>query len=191
MGKTRVAEEVGVRIASSWQDGVWLVNLADVSDSGLVAPAIADAVGAPPKPGQERWQDVIDQLRDGQVVVVLDNCEQLLDACREHVESLLTNCPGVAMLATSREPIRVGGEILWHVDPLELPVGGGRETEDPLAFPAVRLFSQRAAAARPGFEVDERNGTVVAEICRRLDGLPLSIELAAALVALQSPAEIL
>jgi predicted ATPase/class 3 adenylate cyclase len=191
VGKTRVAEDVGTRIASDWRDGVWLVNLAAVSDSSLVAPAMADAVGAPNKPGRERWDDLIDQLRERQAVIVLDNCEHLLDACREHISSLQASCPGVAVLATSREPIRIQDEIPWHVDPLDVPVAESLDTEAVLSSAAGRLFAERGAAARPGFQVDDGNAGVVGEICRRLDGLPLSIELAAALLALQSPAEIL
>jgi predicted ATPase/class 3 adenylate cyclase len=190
VGKTRVAEDVGLRVAPDWQDGVWLVNLAGIADSGLVPAAIADAVGAPAKPKQERWDDLIDQLRTRQAVIVLDNCEDLLDACRQRIESLRADCPGVGVLATSREPIRVPGEVLWHIDPLDVPAAGG-DIANALVSPAVRLFAERAAAARPGFEVDEGNAGAVGEICRRLDGLPLSIELAAALIALESPAEIL
>jgi predicted ATPase len=191
VGKTRVAEDVGVRLAPAWRDGVWLVNLAVVSDQGLVAPAIADAVGAPTKPGRERWDDVIDQLRTQQAVVVLDNCEHLLDACRRHIASLHAECPGVAVLATSREPIRVPGEILWHVPPLDVPPVTDVDAGSVLASSAGRLFAERGSAARPGFAVDDDNAVAVGEICRRLDGLPLSIELAAALLAVESPAEIL
>jgi predicted ATPase/class 3 adenylate cyclase len=191
VGKTRVAEDVGLDIAPDWRDGVWFVNLAGVSDPGLVAPAIADAVGAPAKPGRERWDDLMDELRDRQAVVVLDNCEHLLDACRRHINSLHAGCAGVAVMATSREPIRVAEEVLWHVDPLDAPSAHEVDAEAVVASPAGSLFAERAAAARPGFEINDTNAAVVGEICRRLDGLPLSIELAAALVALESPAEIL
>ncbi len=191
VGKTRVAEEVGVHIASAWPDGVWLVNLAGVSDAAFVAAAIADAIGAPAKPGRERWDDVLDQLRDRRAVIVLDNCEHLLESCRHHIASVQAHCPGVAVLATSREPVRLPAEILWHIDPLGVPNAPDADPESVLSSAAGRLFATRAAAARPGFEVDDGNAAVVAEICRTLDGLPLSIELAAALVAVESPAEIL
>jgi predicted ATPase/class 3 adenylate cyclase len=191
VGKTRVAEDVGLSIATDWRDGVWLVNLAGLSDAGLVAPAIADAVGAPAKPGRDRWDDLLDQLRDRQAVVILDNCEHLLEACRQQIASLHNDCPGVAVLATSREPIRVAGEILWHVDPLDVPAAPGADSAAVRASSSGRLFAERAAAARPGFEINESNAATIGEICRRLDGLPLSIELAAALVSLESPAEIL
>jgi predicted ATPase/class 3 adenylate cyclase len=191
VGKTRVAEDVGVRVAPAWGDGVWLVNLAAVSDADLVGPAIADAVGAPSKPGGERWDDVIDHLGGRQAVIIIDNCEHLLDACRELIESLEANCPQVAVLATSREPIRVPAEVVWHVEPLEVPEARDLDAEGVLASAAGRLFLSRAVAARPGFEIDASNVDVVGEICRRLDGLPLSIELAAALVAVESPKEIL
>ena len=191
IGKTRVAEEVGVRVAPAWRDGVWLVNLAAVSDVDLVGPAIADAVGAPAKGSGERWDDVIEHLRGRSAVIIVDNCEHLLDACRALIGSLQANCPEVAVLATSREPIRLPAEILWHVEPLEVPVSPDLDADTLLASAAGRLFAARAEAARPGFEIDDGSARVVGEICRRLDGLPLSIELAAALVAVESPKEIL
>lgn len=191
VGKTRVAEEVGIRISPDWPDGVWLVNLADVSDPDLVAAAVADAVGAPNRPGRDRRDDVVEHLRNHRAVVILDDCEDLIEACGRQVRSLETHCPGVAVLASSREPIRTPGEILWRVEPLELPSGASLTAADVLASPSGRLFVERAAAARPGFQVTDSSAAIVAEICRRLDGLPLSIELAAALIAVQSPAEIL
>lgn len=191
VGKTRVAEDVGVRVASAWPDGVWLVNLADVSESNLVASAVADAVGAPNRPGRDRGDDVVGHLREKRAVVILDDCEHLLEACARQVRSLEAGCPGVAVLATSREPIRTPGEIVWHIEPLGLPGDSDLTTEGLLDSPSGRLFAERAMAARPGFRITGSNAGVIAEISRRLDGIPLSIELAAALVAVQSPAEIL
>lgn len=191
VGKTRVAEDVGVRVASAWPDGVWLVNLADVSESNLVASAVADAVGAPNRPGRDRGDDVVEHLREKRAVVILDNCEHLLEACARQVKSLEAGCPGVAVLATSREPIRTPGEIVWHIEPLGLPGDSDLTNEGLLDSPSGRLFAERATAARPGFRITDSNAGVIAEISRRLDGIPLSIELAAALVAVQSPAEIL
>lgn len=191
VGKTRVAEDVGVRISAGWPDGVWLVNLADVAEPDLVASAVADAVGAPIRPGRDRRDDLIDHLRDQRAVVILDDCEDLVEACARQVRALEADCPGVAVLASSREPLHTPGEILWRVEPLGLPSESYLSPADVLASASGLLFIERAAAARPGFELDQSNAGVVAEICRRLDGLPLSIELAAALVAVQSPAEIL
>ena len=191
VGKTRVAEEVGMRVAPAWPDGVWLVNLADVSEPDLVPSAIADAVGAPNRPGRDRRDDLVEHLRDQRAVVVLDDCEHLLESCARQVRSIESNCPGVAILATSREPIRTPGELVWHIDPLELPRSDQLSSEELLETSSGRLFAERAEAVRPGFRVDESNAGTVAEITRRLDGLPLAIELAAALLTVQSPAEIL
>lgn len=191
VGKTRVAEEVGVRVAPEWPDGVWLVNLADVSDPDVVPSAVADAVGAPNRPGRDRRDDVVDHLRDQRAVVILDDCEDLIEACAAQVTALQASCPGIAILASSREPLRTPGEVLWRVEPLALPSENTPTASTLLSSPSGRLFSERAAAARPGFTVDDSNASVIAEICRRLDGIPLSIELAAALVAVQSPPEIL
>lgn len=190
VGKTRVAAEIGIRIASKWEDGVWLVDLAGIEDADLVAPAIAAAIGAPRLPDGERWADVLDHLRLRQAVVILDNCEHLLAVCRELIAPLLAQCPGVAVLATSREPIRLPAEVLRQIKPLPTPAAAAAGTEM-VSSPSVRLFVDRAAAVRPGFAVDEIDAAVVADICRHLDGIPLFIELAAANVAVQSPAEIL
>ena len=190
VGKTRIAAEVGTKIAPEWPDGVWMVDLAPVRDEELVVSSIAEAIGAARRPGRDRWGDVLDHLRVARAVVVLDNCEHLLRTCRDLVDSMLAECPGVAVLATSREPIRLPGEVLRPVGPLAAPpVGAG--LEDIRAAPAVRLFTQRAAAVRPGFSITEENASTVADISRHLDGLPLFLELAAANVAVQSVADIL
>ena len=191
VGKTRVAEEVGMRVAPAWPDGVWLVNLADVSEPNLVASAVADSVGAPSRPGRDRQDDMIEHLRERHAMVIFDDCEHLLEACSREIRWLETQCPNVAVLATSREPLRTPGEILWRIEPLSAPAESDLTGSELLESPAGLLFAERAAAARPGFEVTDDNAATVGEICRRLDGLPLAIELAAALIAVQSPAEIL
>lgn len=191
IGKSTVAAEVGILLAPSWRDGVWLVDLAGVEDEDLVAPAIAGAVGAAASSTRERWDDVVDHLEDKGAVVILDNCEQFANMCGRLAASLEARCPEVAVIATSRVPLGVPGELLWHVAPLEVPETDHSGPADVLASPAGKLFAARAAAARPGFEVDEANAPEVAEIVRRLDGLPLALELAAARLAMQSPAEIL
>lgn len=191
VGKTRVAEEVGIAVSSMWPDGVWLVNLADVSEPDLVPSAIADAVGASNRPGRDRRDDMVEHLREQQAVVILDDCEHLLESCATQVRAIESNCPGVAILATSREPVGTPGEMVWHIDPLELPSSQHLSSAELLDSPSARLFAERAEAARPEFSVNDSNADTIAEICRRLDGLPLAIELAAALLAVQSLAEIL
>ncbi|MDR9451697.1 MAG: hypothetical protein RI637_10810, partial [Acidimicrobiia bacterium] len=174
-----------------WEDGVWRVDLAGIAEADLVPAAIAESVGAPARPGSERWADVLDHLATRNAVILLDNCEHLADACRELVGSLFASCGGVGALATSREPIRVPGENLWPLPPLALPKEVSPKADDALRAPAIQLFVERGAAVRPGFRLDEQNADSIVSICRHLDGLPLSLELAAANLAVQSPAEIL
>lgn len=190
VGKTRVASEVGLDIAPRWRDGVWFVDLAPLTEPELVAPAVADTVAAPTRPGSDRHEDLLEHLRDQRCVLILDNCEHLTMACRELLEPLLAGCPGVAVLATSREPLRRPGEVLRPVSPLGVPDGGVAQAEDARTASACRLFEVRGAAQRPGFRITDENAQEVAHICRRLDGLPLLIELAAALLTFRSPQEI-
>lgn len=190
VGKTRVASEVGVRAAPAWKDGVWLVDLAGVTEPGLVPGAVADTIGASAHLG-DRWEDVLDHLETRRTVIVLDGCEQVASACRELVSSLFGSCDGVGVLATSREPLRVPGEVLRRIAPLPAVEEPHPTAAEVLASPAGRLFAERGASVRPGFTVTDDNARAVAEICRRLDGLPLLIELAAAHLSAQSPAEIL
>lgn len=190
VGKTRIAADVGMRIAPEWGDGVWMVDLASIRDEDLVVPSIAEAVGAARRPDRDRWSDVTEHLRSHDAVVILDNCEHILGTCRDLVDSLLSHCPHVAVLATSREPVRLPGEVLRPVGPLAAPPVGA-SLEDIRAASAVRLFTQRAAAVRPGFSVTDENASIIADISRHLDGLPLFLELAAANVAVQSVNEIL
>ena len=189
VGKSRVAGDIGVRIAPLWVDGVWRVDLAGVTESGVVA-AIAEEVGAAIRPGSDRWADLVEHLSSSSAVVLLDNCEHVAATCRQVVGSLFDSCEGIGVLATSREPIRVAGEMLWPVQPLPVPLLDNSAIDEALASPAVQLFVERAAAVRPGFALDDRNTRAVVSICRHLDGLPLSLELAAANLAVQSPAEI-
>lgn len=190
VGKTRVAVDVGVHIAPEWSDGVWFVDLAPITDGGQVVPALAEAIGASRGPDGDRWADVIGQLRDRRAVVILDNGEHMLPTCRELIPALLAECQGVGVLTTSREPVRIPGETLWPVKPLDTP-GDDASAAAVGSSPSVRLFVERGAEVRPGFALDADSGPIVAEICRHLDGIPLFIELAAANLAVQSGAEIL
>ena len=181
VGKTRLAMEVGLRTVSSWPDGVWFVDLAPIDDAALIGPAIGSAVGAPNR-GDDRWSEVLAHLRDRQALVILDNCEHLSAACAVTVADLLASCRACGVLATSREPLGASGESVRRIRPLE------SSTTD---SPAVELFLDRAVAARPDLVVDGTTATIVAEICRHLDGLPLALELAAARLGALSPADVL
>jgi predicted ATPase/class 3 adenylate cyclase/DNA-binding CsgD family transcriptional regulator len=178
-GKTRLGVEIAARIAAEFGDGVWYVDLAPITHPAVVPVAVARALGLPDQPGRSTMDTLLRFVRDRQLLVVLDNCEHLLDASAELVVALLGAAPGLTLLATSREPIGVAGEVSWRVPSLSL------------ADEAIELFVDRARRARPDFAVDDDNAAAVGEICRRLDGMPLAIELAAARVRALSLAEIL
>ncbi|MCV7400426.1 LuxR family transcriptional regulator [Mycobacterium fragae] len=179
VGKTRLAVEVASQLAAEYADGVWYVDLAAITDPGLVPVVVARALGLPDQPGRSTIDTLTRFIADRQMLVVLDNCEHLLDACAELVASLLGAAPGLTLLATSREPIGVAGEATWRVPSLST------------ADEAIELFADRARLAQPDFNLSDNNETLVAEICQRLDGMPLAIELAAARVRALSLAEIL
>jgi predicted ATPase/DNA-binding SARP family transcriptional activator len=187
-GKTTVAVELARRLGGGHPDGVWLVELAAVGDPALLAEVVGAALGLreePPEPGTPSTgpgERLAESLRDKALLLVLDNCEHLVAACAELVGRLLRTAPGVRVLATSREVLRVAGEVVWPVPPLAVPGGDGAAPEMLAGYDAVRLFAERAAAADPGFALDAASAPAVAELCRRLDGLPLAIELAAARV---------
>jgi predicted ATPase/class 3 adenylate cyclase/DNA-binding CsgD family transcriptional regulator len=178
-GKTRLAVEIAARIAPEFRDGVWYVDLAPVTHPGVVPVTVARTLGLPDQPGRSTMDTLLRFVRDRQMLVVLDNCEHLLDASAELVVALLGATPGLTLLATSREPIGAGGEVSWRVPSLSL------------ADEATELFVDRARRARPDFRITDDNTTTVAEICARLDGMPLAIELAAARVRALSAADIL
>ncbi|HUO39686.1 MAG TPA: adenylate/guanylate cyclase domain-containing protein, partial [Mycobacterium sp.] len=169
-GKTRLAAQLAAQLCTDFVAGVWFVDLAPIADPALVPVAVARALGLPDQLGRTAMDTVICFVSDRQMMVVLDNCEHLLDASAAVVATLLQDCPAVTILATSREPIGVTGEAIWRVPSLSL------------ADEAIELFTDRARLARPGFSITDDNSTTVMEICRRLDGMPLAIELAAARV---------
>ncbi len=175
VGKTRLASETALDIASEWEDGAWFVDLAPVGDPALIGEAIGAAVGAPTAPGAERWPEVLEHLAERRLLVLLDNCEHLGDACARAVGDLLSACPGVGVLATSRGPLGLRGEQVQRLAPL--PTAGADAA-------AVELFLQRS-----GDEQADR--TVVAALVEELDGLPLAIEVAAARTTAVSVQEIL
>ncbi|MGW1799506.1 AfsR/SARP family transcriptional regulator [Streptomyces sp. NPDC001984] len=193
-GKTRLSQEVAEGVRDAAPDGVWLAELAPVDDPDAVPEAVLTALGAREtvlhgagaesmRAVSERHDDPVERLVEHcarrRMLIVLDNCEHVVDAAARLVERLLERCPGLTVLATSREPLGVPGELLRPVEPLPEPV-------------ALRLLADRGAAARPGFriEADDETAAACAEICRRLDGLPLGIELAAARLRMLSPRQI-
>lgn len=177
VGKSRLALEVATQLRSGFPDGVWLCELAPLSPGGPVGQAVAVALRVQQRQGMTIEETLIEYLRHRRLLLVLDNCEHVLDAAAELVEQVVQQCPDIAVLATSREPLGIGGEQLWPVAPLA-------------AADAHTLFVQRAQADRPGFRPDRDESEAIAEICRRVDGLPLAIELAAARMRAMSAAEI-
>ncbi len=187
-GKTRLATEVAARASDGSAHGVWLVELAAITDPNDLAPATLGAIGLHETRLLETTQQIrprdagtrlVETLAGAETVVVLDNCEHLLDAVAALADHLLGRCPGLRILATSREPLGITGEVVRAVRPLGSPPAGSRPAQA-LAYPALELLVDRAKAVRGDFRLDGRTVAAAIEICRRLDGLPLAIELAAA-----------
>jgi non-specific serine/threonine protein kinase len=190
VGKTRLAIEVGLTVASDWSDGVWFVDLAPLRENGQIGPAVADAVAVSRHQTGGDWRTVLDDLRDRHALLILDNCEHLLDAVAQFADDLLAVCPAIGLLATSRERLGCSGERLKVVAPLGVPAAGAPR-EEMLREPAVRLFLDRVTAVRPDLRMTDAEVDDVAAICRRLDGLPLALELAAGQAPVLSIAEVL
>jgi len=180
-GKTRLALAVAADLLEEYPDGVWLAELAALREPTLVPQAVATALGVREGPGCPLAQALADHLQAKHLLLVLDNCEQLVGACAELAALLLRRCAHLQILATSRERLGVGGERSYRVPSLALPASEEQPTlAGWRAYEGVRLFVERAQACRPDFELTEENVATVAQICRRLDGIPLAIELAAA-----------
>ncbi len=191
IGKTRLALRLACEIVPGFPDGAWLVELADTEDPALVTRRVATALGVREEPDRPLAETLTEALRPRLLLLILDTCEHVVDASAALVQQLLAGCPGVRVVATSREPLRVRGETVWRVPPLALPAAAHDLTAGELArHEAIRLFTDRAAAVRPGFALDAGNYGAVVRLCRTLDGMPLAIELAAARVGALSVEQI-
>jgi len=177
-GKTRLGLQVAAELLDGTGDGVWLVELAAVTDSGDVPSAISAALGMAGPPSRPVLETLLDALVPQDILIVLDNCEHLISACAKVADAIARRCPRVHLLVTSREPLGIGGEAIYRVPPLSLP--GRGDADPPGSSDAVALFVDRAKAQGAGLSLDEETIPLVVSICRRLDGLPLAIELAAA-----------
>ncbi|MGI8914974.1 MAG: ATP-binding protein [Chloroflexota bacterium] len=182
IGKTRLALQVAAEALGRYPDGVWLVELAALTDPALVAALVAAAVAVRERPSQSIQDALLHAFRPKRLLLVLDNCEHLLDTCARLADALLRGCPGVQILATSREALGVTGETVRRVPALATPPRDVVQAELLICYDAVQLFVQRARAVQAGFALTDQNGRAVAELCRRLDGIPLALELAAARV---------
>ena len=166
----------------AWGDGVWFVDLAPLGDPALVAGKVASVFAVPEAPGRPASESVVDALRSRELIVILDNCEHVIESAAILAGQLVVGCPRVAIVSTSREPLRIAGEQIYRVPSLSLPPADGRDAARMADSEAVRLFVDRASRQRPDFALDSDNCDAVARLCRRLDGIPLAIELAAARV---------
>ena len=180
-GKTRLALAVAHEVVEDFEDGVWWVGLASLSDPDLVPQAVASSLGVRETPGRSLSEALVEALKSRGLLLILDNCEHLIDACAQLVDTLLHSCQDLKVLATSREALRVAGERSWSVPSLSVP---DHERQPPIEelrrYEAVELFVERAAEVTSTFKLTEENSSAVARLCRRLDGIPLAIELAAA-----------
>ncbi|CKR39377.1 ATP-binding protein [Mycobacterium tuberculosis] len=179
MGKSRLALQIGAQIAHEFTYGRWDCDLATVTDRDCVSISMLNALGLPVQPGLSAIDTLVGVINDARVLLGLDHCEHLLDACAAIIDSLLRSCPRLTILTTSTEAIGLAGELTWRVPPLSL-------TND-----AIELFVDRARRVRSDFAINADTAVTVGEICRRLDGVPLAIELAAARTDTLSPVEIL
>ncbi|HET6315046.1 MAG TPA: NB-ARC domain-containing protein, partial [Chloroflexota bacterium] len=182
-GKTRLGLSVASNVIGSFNDGVWLVPLAPLLDPLLVPHALASVLRIRDRPDRTLLDVLVAHLARRQALLVLDNCEHVLNVCAEVALTLLRGCPGLRLLATSREPLHISGEHAWRVSSLDLPNPGSLlSVKEVVRSPAVQLFVERAVEVQAGFAVTPRNAPLVAAICSRVEGLPLAIELAAAWV---------
>jgi predicted ATPase/DNA-binding CsgD family transcriptional regulator len=192
IGKTRLAVQAATEARRSFRDGAWMAELAGLRDPGLLAPEVARSLGLFDQSASWGVATLADSLAGRHVLLVLDNCEHLLDACAVLASALLRTCPGLRILATSRQVLGVPGEVTFPVPPMSVPAEGQLPGSDSLLeYEAVRLFAERGAAVLPGFAVDAGNRQATAELCRRLEGIPLAIELAAVRLRAMSPEQIL
>ena len=190
-GKTRMAIQVAADLIEEFPKGVWLVELAPLAEPTLVVQAVASTFQVREAAGRSLLDLLVDYLQPKSLLLVLDNCEHLVSACAQLVSALLRACPGVKVLATSREALGIAGETTYHVPPLSRPDPRRRPSLEALTqFESVQLFVERGVHSQPRFALTEANATAVAHICHRLDGIPLAIELAAARVKVLTPDQI-
>jgi predicted ATPase/DNA-binding SARP family transcriptional activator len=192
VGKTRLAMQCAIDAGAHYPNGAWWVELAPLSTGSLLVEAVAGALGIREEENVPLHETLLAFLKRRSALLVLDNCEHVLDGCARLAEKILTACPDIRILATSREPLRIPGEAVYRVPSLAFPNGDSDSSTlaEIAATPSVRLFVERAAASLSTFALTADNATAIAEICRRLDGMPLSLELAAPFVASLTPDEI-
>jgi predicted ATPase len=189
-GKTRLSIQLGAEALQSYANGAWLVELAPLADPALVLQTVAETLGLREIPGTTLDDQVTGFLCEKRLLLILDNCEHLVESCAQLADHLLHSCSDLKIISSSREALGITGETVYRVPPLGLPDSDRSGVETLAQSEAVQLFVERAAAVKPGFALNERNAGPVAQICRRLDGIPLALELAAARVAMLTPQQI-
>ena len=180
IGKTRLGLEIAAALVDNFGDGVWFADLAPLADSGLLVTTVASVLSVRDDPSKPLQQALLRAIGDRELLLVLDNCEHLVDACGQLVEAILAHAPQVRILATSRIALRVPGEIQRTVGPLELPPDGSAPVHQLQEYSSVRMLAERVGAVQPHFVVTNENASALVQICHRLDGIPLALELAAA-----------
>jgi predicted ATPase len=191
VGKTRLALRIAGEVRTDFRDGVWFVELGELRDESMLVDVVTATLGVRDQSARPSLEVLIEFLSSRQLLLVLDNCEQVVDAAAKLAEMLLRSCPEIRILATSREALGIVGETVEPLSPLPCPETYSEPTPFGSGNDAVALFAERAAAAVPGFELTTENTATIAQICSRLDGLPLAIELAAARLRAMSPEQIL
>ncbi len=191
VGKTRLAIRAATELVHEFEDGVRWVDLAALTDAALIPQQVAKSLGVREIPPESLSETLANYLCSKRMLLVLDNCEHLVSACAQFIESLLSACPNTRILATSREALGILGEVVWRVPSLAVPdLQMSSPSEAWMSYEGIRLFVERATAKKPGFGLTKDNAQWIAQICRRLDGIPLAIELAAARVQVLTPEQI-
>ncbi|WP_308640096.1 adenylate/guanylate cyclase domain-containing protein [Paenibacillus silvisoli] len=190
-GKSRLSLQAAADVMEAFPNGVWLVELAPIADQQLIMSTIAEVLGVKEQTGKTMMASVVTAIRDKKLLLLLDNCEHLVEVCASIAAELLEKCPLLSIMATSREPLNISGETIWRISSLELPEADSKLTvEQLMAFESVQLFVERALNANRAFAISPANAEAVVQICRRLDGIPLAIEIGAARIKALSAEQI-
>lgn len=191
-GKTRLSLQTGAEIIDGYTNGVWFLELAAIKDPDSIPTALINVFGLKEEMNFTPEKSLIEHLKNKEILIILDNCEHLIKACAVIAELLLSSCPGIKIIATSREAMNIPGEQIYKIPPLKQPDPKKNDTPEQLSqFESVRLFIERAYAVNPKFKFDNKNASAIAGICSHLDGIPLAIELAAARINILTPEKIL
>ncbi len=189
-GKTRLSLQLAAELVTAFPDGVWFVELAPLTDPSLIPQSIASAFGVREQMGMPLMDIILNYMRAKHILLILDNCEHLVDACAKLADQFLHASPNMKIIASSREPLGIGGETIYHVPSLSLPELASNTRAALVHYEAVQLFVERARAANPKFGLTDGNAAAIAQVCCRLDGIPLALELAAARITLFAPEQI-